>query len=209
MRPGRSFAGRTIALIGLFSSHFTLVGCGDKGSGDRAAAPLAAPSASASARAPVPTYTKSPRLTEARYVRALGAEDDRLELERLALDAGADELVDALDDGGALARVALAALPFADDGLGALGPLTARAEAARKGASMSARTGEAAPPLAALLETTRTLAERGPEDREVVDPDGVGRALHTLDGLVTDGALPAETRALAADAARAIRAWGP
>lgn len=150
---------------------------------------------------------KSTRPEEPRYARALAAEGDLLELRRLGLDAGASELVDALDDGGRIAEVALAALPFAEDALLALGPLAERAKAARGGATKSARTGDGMPTAGALLEVARGLARSGPGDGEVADPEGVGRALALLDELAADGALPEETRALAADAARGIRGW--
>jgi hypothetical protein len=177
------------------------------GSGEPVAAPVATASAAPSARVPEVAYAKSTRPDEPRYARALAEADDPLEMQRLGLDAGASELVAALDDGGLVARVALAALPFAEDALLALGPLAERALAARAGAQKSGRTGDALPSANALLEVARALAERGPGDGEVADPEGVTRALTLFAQLAQDEALPEETRALAADAASAARGW--
>lgn len=191
---------------GLFLSVFLVIGCGGAGSGE----PLAAPTPVASVaepRAREARYTKSARPEEPRYARALEAGEDPLELQRLGLDAGATELLEALDEGGRVAAIALGALPFAEDALLALGPLCDRALSVGAGASNSPRTGEALPTLEALLEVVRKLAQRGPEGRELADPDGVGRALAGLAKLAEDDGLPAETRALAADALQAIRGW--
>ncbi|WP_437694025.1 thiamine biosynthesis protein [Sorangium sp. So ce176] len=148
----------------------------------------ASPSASAAPRPP------SPRLTDPRWLRAAG--DDPLEHARLAEAEGASGLLAALDDGGDIALAALRALPYADDADLALGPLAERARAAP------------APSLPPLLDALLGVAGRPPRPREPLDPDGARAAAATLLELSGRRDLPAEQRAVAISAARALAEKG-
>ncbi|WP_433937505.1 thiamine biosynthesis protein [Sorangium cellulosum] len=150
-----------------------------------AAAP---PSASAAPRPP------SPRLTDPRWLRAAG--DDPLEHARLAEAEGASGLLAALEDGGDIALAALRALPYADDADLALGPLAERARAAP------------APSLPPLLDALLGVAGRPPRPREPLDPDGARAAAALLLELSGRRDLPAEQRAVAISAARALAEKG-
>ncbi|WP_437729398.1 thiamine biosynthesis protein [Sorangium sp. So ce861] len=150
--------------------------------------PAASASLSAAPRPP------SPRLTDPRWRLAAG--DDPLERARLAEAEGAAGLLAALEDGGGIALTALGALPYADDADLALGPLAERARAA------------SGPSLTPLLEALLGIAGRPPRPREPLDPDGARAAAAALVELSRRRDLPAEQRALAISAARALAERG-
>ncbi|MGK3962423.1 thiamine biosynthesis protein [Sorangium sp. So ce118] len=153
-------------------------------------ASAAPPSSSAAAPASAAPRPPSPRLTDPRWRRAAG--DDPLEQARLAEAEGASGLLAGLEDGGDIAVVALRALPYADDADLALGPLAARARAA--------------PPssLPPLLDALLGIAGRPPRQREPLDPDGARAAAAALVELSSRRDVPAEQRAVAISAARAL-----
>jgi hypothetical protein len=133
----------------------------------------------------------SSRAADPRWQRALG--DDPLDIERLAVAVGAVELLAGVDEGGEVARVALLALPHADDADLALGALCERAAAPPPD-----------PPRAAVLTTILGIAGRPSTQRELLDPDGVRACGEVLPQLATDTALSPAERALAISAARAL-----
>lgn len=166
-------------------------GCGraDPRAGVATAPPASAPPAAASA-----TAAPSPRLSDPAWLRA--RDEDPLEKQRLAEAAGAAELLLGVADGGETARVALAALPYADDADLALGPLGERA--------LAAAPADVGPVLLAVLG----IAGRPPRQREPLDLEGAracGAAMITLAGRAT---LDAADRALAVSAARALAERG-
>lgn len=154
-------------------------------------ASAASPSASA-APAAIPAVARldSPRLKDPRWQRAAG--EDRADWQALADALGATGLVEALDDGGEIARTALLALPLADDAELALGPLARRALAA---------SGE---DLGAILEAILGIAGRPAEAREALDPEGAAEAGEAMIALAGRTSLPREQRAMAVSAARAL-----
>ncbi|WP_437283114.1 thiamine biosynthesis protein [Sorangium sp. So ce375] len=154
----------------------------------------AASSAAAAASPPAAPRPPSPRLTDPRWRLAAG--EDPLECARLAEAEGASGLLAALDDGGDIALTALRALPYADDADLALGPLAERARAA---------SGPLLPP---LLEALLGIAGRPPRPREPLDPDGARGAAAVLVELSARRDLPADQRALAISAARALAERG-
>ncbi|WP_437494407.1 thiamine biosynthesis protein [Sorangium sp. So ce1014] len=167
------------------------VACGrERANSSRASSSPSSPAASVSA-APRPP---SPRLTDPRWRLAAG--DDPLECARLAEAEGASGLLDALDDGGDIALTALRALPHADDAELALAPLAERARAA------------SGPSLAPLLDALLGIAGRLPRPREPLDLDGARAAAAALVELSGRRDLPAEERALAISAARALAEKG-
>ncbi|APR77086.1 Hypothetical protein A7982_02433 [Minicystis rosea] len=147
----------------------------------------AAPTATASA--PV---RESPRRTDPRWMLAAG--EDALEKARLAHAVGATELLAGVADGGEIADTALAALPYADDGEIALGPL---ATLLRPGLSRRA-----------ILSAILGIAGRPRHQREALDPEGAKRCAEALLALAADGGAPPEERALAVSAARALAEHG-
>ncbi|AGP37595.1 hypothetical protein SCE1572_25745 [Sorangium cellulosum So0157-2] len=163
---------------------------GERAISTSAASSASSPAASLSA-APRPP---SPRLTDPRWRLAAG--DDPLERARLAEAEGATGLLAALEDGGDIALTALGALPYADDADLALAPLAERARAA------------SGPSLTPLLEALLGIAGRPPRPREPLDPDGARAAAAALVELSGRRGLPAEQRALAISAARALAEKG-
>lgn len=151
----------------------------------------ASPGASAAA-AVIPAVARpdSPRLKDPRWQRAGG--EDRADRQALADALGATELVEAIADGGEIARTALLALPLADDAELALGPLARRALAA---------SGE---DLGAILEAILGIAGRPAEAREALDPEGAAEAGEAMIALAGRTSLPREQRAMAVSAARAL-----
>jgi hypothetical protein len=150
-------------------------------------------SASASAPASAAPRGPSPRLTDARWIRA--RDEDPLERARLASAVGAAELLEGVEDGGETAETALGALPFADDAEIALGRLAAlaAAEPARR---------------RRVLEAILGVAGRPRRARELLDPEGVRRAGEALVAIAQDRAVPREERAIAISAARALAEKG-
>ncbi|AUX43785.1 thiamine biosynthesis protein [Sorangium cellulosum] len=189
-RRGRGDAPRAAALAGRLAlvASFALVAplaCRrESATGASSSPPSAVPALSAAPRPP------SPRLTDPRWRRAAG--DDPLEHARLAEAEGASGLLAALDDGGEIALAALRALPYADDADLALAPLAARARAAP------------AASLAPLLDALLGIAGRPPRPREPLDPDGTRAAAAILLELSHRRDLPAELRAVAISASRAL-----
>jgi hypothetical protein len=143
--------------------------------------------------APAPPPPPSPRKTDPRWLLAAG--EDPLEKARLAVAVGAAELLSGVEDGGETAEVALAALPFADDGEIALG---------RLGEMIRAPSPARARVLAAILG----VAGQPRGAREPIDPDGAKRCGAALIALAADPAAPREERALAVSAARALAEKG-
>jgi hypothetical protein len=116
---------------------------------------------------------------------------------RLAEAVGAEELVDALDDGGDVAKTALASLPFAPDADLALAPLALRASTAKDAAERRM-----------LLETLVAVAGRPRDQRDPPDPEGARAAAATLVEIARRSSLDREDRALAVSAARALAEKG-
>lgn len=161
------------------------------GAPDRGAPPVVAPPATI---APPP----SPRLTDPRWLQASStAGEDPLERARLAVSAGAAELLEGIADGGDTAVTALAALPYADDADLALGPL---AELARRGAGVGGRR--------RVLVAILGIAGRPRQPREPLDPEGARRCGELLLTMAADHALPRDERSLALSAARALAEKG-
>jgi hypothetical protein len=129
-------------------------------------------------------------LKDPRWARAAG--EDPAERQALADAVGAMELIDALGDGGEIARTALLCLPYADDAELALGPLARRALKAN---------GEE---LATILEALLGVAGRPATAREALDPEGGREAGEAMITLANRTSLPREHRALAVSAARAL-----
>ncbi|UQA58078.1 thiamine biosynthesis protein [Polyangium aurulentum] len=153
--------------------------------------PSASPGASASAAAiPAVARVDSARLKDPRWQRAGG--EDPADRQALADALGATGLVEALDDGGEIARTALSALPLADDAELSLGPLARRALAA---------SGD---DLGAILEAILAIAGRPAGAREALDPEGAAEAGEAMIALAGRTSLPREHRALAVSAARAL-----
>ncbi|XYH92337.1 thiamine biosynthesis protein [Sorangium sp. So ce1128] len=157
---------------------------------ERAPGASAAPPSSTAAPASAAPRPPSPRLTDPRWRRAAG--DDPLECARLAEAEGASGLLAGLEDGGDIAVAALRALPYADDADLALGPLAERARAAPL------------PSLPPLLDALLGIAGRPPRPREPLDPDGARTAAAVLVELSGRRDVPAEQRAVAISAARAL-----
>jgi hypothetical protein len=155
--------------------------------------PIPVPTASAPASASAAPPAESPRKRDPRWIQA--ASDDPLEKARLAVAVGAAALLDGVADGGETAEIALAALPFADDGEAALGPLAdrARGDAAARGRILAAILGIAGQPR---------------RQREAIDPEGARRCAEVLVALAKDASVPREERALAVSAARALAERG-
>ena len=125
-------------------------------------------------------------------MRAAG--EDPLEKARLAHEVGAAELIDGVAEGGEIAEIALATLPYADDGEIALGPL----------ATLLRRS----PTRPSILRAILGIAGHPRRQREALDPDGARRCAEALLALIADAAAPTEERALAASAARALAEHG-
>ncbi len=104
-----------MALIASLAGVGATAAC--KRSADSSVTAHAAPSAALFAA----TRPDSPRLADPQW--KLAAEGDRAELARLADREGAQGLLQGVEDGGEVARTALAALALADDGEFALGRL--------------------------------------------------------------------------------------
>lgn len=119
---------------------------------------------------------------------------DPMELQRLADAEGADGLLEAMAD-PALASTALAALPYADDALAALGQLALRAAAS--GADR-----------AATLEAIVAIAHRPRQQRELVDAEGIRAATELLFALSQREDVGEEGRATALSALRSLEGAG-
>lgn len=172
--------------------------CQPRGGEARPATP-ALPSASASVGAPPPP-SSAPAPPGSRFASDLrwrrAAHGEPTDLEVLARSEGAVGLLEGVEVGGATARVALAALPFAPDGEVVVGRLCGRLG--------TTPSGQAAPLLAAI----HGIVAHPPAQREALDPPGyaacrgdLARFLERVD------AAPAE-RDLAASAARLIAEHG-
>jgi hypothetical protein len=136
---------------------------------------------------------RAARSADSRYKRAAGEDDaDRA---RLANQVGAEELVSALDDGGDVSKAALASIPFAPDADLALGPLAAR---------LAAKPSERR----ALLEAIDAVGARPRDQRDPLDPEGARACFAALASIARDAKAPADERALAAGAARALAERG-
>jgi hypothetical protein len=136
----------------------------------------------------------SPRESDPRWKRA--PDEDPAEHQRLALAVGAAGLLEGVNDGGEIAAVALAALPYADDADIALARLAELAA----GADVSLRR----PILSAIL----AIAGEPRRSRELLDPEGVRRAAEAMLTLAARQDVPREERALAISAARALAEKG-
>jgi hypothetical protein len=152
------------------------------------ASPVVSGSAAASARPP------SARLSDPLWQRAQG--DDPLDRARLAEAEGAARLVDALEDGGEIARVALLALADADDAEIALGRLAQMALDAPAGQARS------------ILEAILAIAGQPVRPREPLDPEGVRACGEALLVLASRAELDRSDRAIAVSAARALAGKG-
>ncbi|WP_437804930.1 thiamine biosynthesis protein [Sorangium sp. So ce1078] len=184
-------AARPLLVASLALALLAPVACrSERAISSRASSSPSSPAASLSA-APRPP---SPRLTDPRWRLAAG--DDPLERARLAESEGASGLLAALEDGGDIALTALRALPYADDAELALAPLAERARAA------------SGPSLTPLLDALLGIAGRPPRPREPLDLDGARAAAAALVELSGRRDLPAEQRALAISASRALAEKG-
>jgi hypothetical protein len=148
----------------------------------------AAPTSSASAAA-APS-----KMLDARWQRAAG--DDPLDAARLAEAVGAAGLLEGIDEGGEASRVALLALPHADDGELAL----------RRVCELLAASapGKAEP----VLEAVLGVAGQPRKQREPLDPEGARGCGDVLVRIAADAARPRPERALAVSAARAFAEKG-
>ena len=153
----------------------------------------ASPEAAVASAALAPPRS-SPRRSDPRWRRAQG--DDPAELQRLASEVGAAELVDGVNDGGDIAAVALGALPYADDADVALAPLAELASVP----TSSARQ--------AILTAILAVAGRPRRARDLLDPEGVRRAGEVLLSLAARQDIPRAERAIAISAARALAEKG-
>jgi len=136
----------------------------------------------------------SPRRHEVRWQQALAG--DPLDLRALALAEGATGLLEGVEDGGDLFRIACESLPFADDSELALGRLGQIALLDDPSLSQTA-----------VIAIHRIAA--GPPSRgEALDPDGVSAAASVVLSLAKDPALPHDRRARAISAARAFAERG-
>jgi hypothetical protein len=136
----------------------------------------------------------SPRRGDPRWQRALAG--DPLDVAALAQAEGATGLLEGVEDGGELMRVALAALPLAADAelaLGRLGELALLDDAA------------VAEP---ALEAIHLAAGAPPSRGEPLDPDGVLAAARAVMTIAANATLPRERRARAVSAARAFAERG-
>ena len=136
-----------------------------------------------------PSHANDPR-----WRRAMG--DDPIEIERLALAVGAAELLEGVEEGGEPRRVALLALPHADDSDIALRRLGEIATAAKPGTA------------AQVLDAMLGIARRPRTQRELLDPEGVRAAGAALVAIASRPQAPREERALAVSAARALAERG-
>lgn len=127
------------------------------------------------------------------WIRA--RDEDPAERQRLATAVGAAGLLDGVDDGGDIAALALAALPYADDAdiaLGHLADLASTSDAQRR----------------PILETILAIAGRPRRPRELLDPEGARRCAEAMVTLAARDALAREDRAIAVSAARALAEKG-
>jgi hypothetical protein len=117
---------------------------------------------------------------------------DPLDVQALAQAEGAAGLLEGVEDGGDLFRVACDALPFAEDAdlaLGRLGEIALLEDAALSDA--------------AVIVISR-IARRPPSRGEPLDPDGVASAARAVLTLATRADLPRPRRSHAISAARAF-----
>jgi hypothetical protein len=123
-------------------------------------------------------------------------EGDPLERARLAEAEGAAGLVEALDDGGAITTIALAALPHTDDAevaLGRLAEIVLTADPTLRGA---------------VIEAILAITGQPRRSRELLDPEGARKAGEAVLTLAKREDVPREQRALAISAARALAEKG-
>ena len=184
--PGstRAALGRARSLSALCLSSLLLLGCRRDRSKDGVIAP---PPNLKQSVAPSPT---SERGKDALWQRAL--DGDPADLARLADREGALGLLDGLQEGGAIAVAALAALPLADDAEAAYGRL---GEIVRQ---IDAR--EAGPVVGTIL----AIAARPTRQVEPVDPAGMKSCADALVELARKKSLAAAVRAPAISALRQL-----
>ena len=156
-----------------------------------------APPPSALAESDAAPATSSVIATREPWPQALAAPDDALELDRLADAEGCAGLLVGLEEGGAVGRTALRALPFADDAELAMGRL---AEIARQ-------ADDAALPL--VLDAIEGIAQRPLHQREPLDPLGTHAAFDALVEIAKRDRTPPPWRAQAVTTARLIAQRGP
>lgn len=119
-------------------------------------------------------------------------EGDPLDLARLATREGAQGLLDVAARGGRPGAVALAALPYADDGVVALGWLC----------TMLTRAREEDIPV--LVAAVAGISARPPRDAEQLALGDMEACLPIVSEVATTEHLPARTRDLAASARRML-----
>lgn len=153
-----------------------------------------APPAELADAAPPPSLTavvdaESPRASDDLWKRATPAADaDPLDLARLADAEGAVGLLEGLEEGGATAETALAALPFADD-----------AELALRRLSEIMRLSEG-PLVAKVVDAAIGIASRPRTQTEPLDPEGArlcGEAAVALAASAPEAQLRADALSLA------------
>lgn len=139
----------------------------------------------------------SPRALSELWQRVLEANDDPIELARLAEAEGAMGLLEALEEGGGVGVAALSALPFADDAELALARL----------AEISRQVDESA--LGPVLDAIEGIVQQPLHQREHYDPTGAHAAFDAMVELTKREKLAKPLRARAVSVARLIAARGP
>ncbi len=140
---------------------------------------------------------QSPRAKARLWKAALEHPDSTIDLERLAQEEGATGLLQGLEDGGAIGRVALEAMPFAPDGeiaLSRLAELIPQVEPSSLGLILDAIEG--------VVQHLRLQ-----DDRE--NPEGITHAFSALVAAAKQGDLSTELRARAVSIAREIADRAP
>ncbi len=136
----------------------------------------------------------SPHRRDPRWQRALAG--DPLDVRALAQAEGASGLLDGVEDGGDIFRIACEALPFADDAEIALGRL-----------GEIALLDDAALSQTAVVAIHR-IAQSAPSRGEPLDPDGVASAARAVLSIASNVTLAPERRARAISAARSFAERG-
>jgi hypothetical protein len=139
----------------------------------------------------------SPRAVSELWQRVLDANDDPIELARLAEAEGAVGLLEALEEGGGVGVAALAALPFADDAELAMVRL----------AEISRQVDESG--LGPVLDAIEGIVLQPTHQREHYDPTGVHATFDAMVELTKREKLSKPMRARAVSIGRLIASRGP
>lgn len=131
------------------------------------------------------------------WQRAMLGQDDPIELSRLAIAEGASGLMVGLEEGGASSVVALAALPYAEDGEIAMGRL----------AQILLQSDATSAPL--VIASMEGIMQQPVRSTEQLDPLGVHAAFDALVVCAKSDKMPAAVRARAVSVGRLIAARRP